>query len=141
MVADDRLHQAELIQRPERILVCAGQTAMSADGIPQHVGDMAAQVELSLDNLEAVLDAAGMTLTNVVRLNMYTTDVDVFFAAHPAMVQRLAVAGVQPSGTLPAAGRRQRPVDVKEHRTANHARTLVSGNAEAFTCCSAPSTS
>jgi Endoribonuclease L-PSP len=61
-------HQAELIQRPERILVCAGQTAMSADGIPQHVGDMAAQVELPLDNLEAVLDAAGMTLTNVVRL-------------------------------------------------------------------------
>ena len=102
MVADDRLHQAELIQRPERILVCAGQTAMSADGIPQHVGDMAAQVELSLDNLEAVLDAAGMTLTNVVRLNMYTTDVDAFFAAHPAMVQRLAVAGVQPPGTLPA---------------------------------------
>jgi Endoribonuclease L-PSP len=46
---------------------------MSADGTPQHVGDMAAQVELSLDNLEAVLDAAGMTLTNVVRLNMYTT--------------------------------------------------------------------
>lgn len=31
---------------------------------------MAAQVELSLENLEAVLDAAGMTLTNVVRLNM-----------------------------------------------------------------------
>jgi enamine deaminase RidA (YjgF/YER057c/UK114 family) len=93
-------HQAELIQRPERILVCAGQTAMSADGIPQHVGDMAAQVELSLDNLEAVLDAAGMTLTNVVRLNMYTTDVDAFFAAHPAMVQRLAAAGVQPPGTL-----------------------------------------
>jgi enamine deaminase RidA (YjgF/YER057c/UK114 family) len=92
-------HQGELIQRPECILVCAGQTAMSADGIPQHVGDMAAQVELSLDNLEAVLDAAGMTLTNVVRLNMYTTDVDAFFAAHPAMVQRLA-AGVQPPGTL-----------------------------------------
>jgi hypothetical protein len=36
-------HQAELTQRPERILVCAGQTAMSVDGIPQHVGDMAAQ--------------------------------------------------------------------------------------------------
>jgi hypothetical protein len=29
---------------------------------------MAAHVELSLDNLEAVLDAAGMNLTNVVRL-------------------------------------------------------------------------
>ena len=34
---------------------------------------MATQVELSLDNLEAVLDAAGMTLTNAVRLTMHTT--------------------------------------------------------------------
>jgi enamine deaminase RidA (YjgF/YER057c/UK114 family) len=37
---------------------------------------MAAQVELALDNLEAVLTAADMTLGNVVRLNVYTTDVD-----------------------------------------------------------------
>ena len=38
-------------------------------------------------------------LTNVVRLNMYTTDVDAFFA-QPAMVQGLAAAGIQPPGTL-----------------------------------------
>ena len=39
-------------------------------------GDMAAQLELALDNLEAVLAAAGMTLANIVRLNVYTTDLD-----------------------------------------------------------------
>jgi enamine deaminase RidA (YjgF/YER057c/UK114 family) len=37
---------------------------------------MAAQLELSLDNLEAVLADADMTLANVVRLNVYTTDFD-----------------------------------------------------------------
>ena len=40
---------------------------------------MAAQLALSLDNLEAVLGEAGMSLANLVRLNVYTTDVDLLF--------------------------------------------------------------
>ena len=67
--------QAELVEGHERLLVCSAQDAMDADGNPQHPGDMAAQVELSLDNLQAVLAAADMTLANVVRLNFYATDV------------------------------------------------------------------
>jgi enamine deaminase RidA (YjgF/YER057c/UK114 family) len=39
---------------------------------------MAAQINLALDNLEAVLAQAGKTLANLVRLNAYTTDVDAF---------------------------------------------------------------
>jgi enamine deaminase RidA (YjgF/YER057c/UK114 family) len=68
--------QAELIEDHQRILVCSGQDAVDANGIPQHPGDMAAQLELALDNLEAILAAADMTLRNIVRLNVYTTDVD-----------------------------------------------------------------
>jgi enamine deaminase RidA (YjgF/YER057c/UK114 family) len=68
--------QAELIEGHRRQLVCSGQDAVDADGSPQHPGDMAAQLELALDNLEAVLAAADMTLANVVRLNVYTTDLD-----------------------------------------------------------------
>src|SRR5688572_871227 len=71
--------QAELIEGHQRLLVCSAQDAMDADGNPQHPGDLAAQLELSLDNLEAVLAAADMTLANVVRLNFYTTDVDELF--------------------------------------------------------------
>jgi enamine deaminase RidA (YjgF/YER057c/UK114 family) len=67
--------QAELIEGHKRVLVASGQDAVDADGNPQHPGDMAAQLELALDNLEAVLGEAGMTLANVVRLNTYTTDV------------------------------------------------------------------
>jgi enamine deaminase RidA (YjgF/YER057c/UK114 family) len=68
--------QAELIEGHQRQLVCSGQDAVDADGNPQHPGDMAAQLDMALDNLEAVLAAAGMTLANVVRLNAYTTDLD-----------------------------------------------------------------
>ena len=68
--------QAQLIEGHRRQLVCSGQDAVDADGNPQHPGDMAAQLELSLDNLEAVLAAADMTLANIARLTVYTTDFD-----------------------------------------------------------------
>jgi enamine deaminase RidA (YjgF/YER057c/UK114 family) len=71
--------QAQLIEGHHRQLVCSGQDAVDADGDPQHPGDMAAQLELALDNLEAVLAAADMSLANVARLNVYTTDVDELF--------------------------------------------------------------
>jgi enamine deaminase RidA (YjgF/YER057c/UK114 family) len=71
--------QAQLIEGHQRLLVCSPQESMDADGNPQHPGDMAAQLELALDNLEAVVAAADMTLANIVRLNFYTTDVDELF--------------------------------------------------------------
>jgi enamine deaminase RidA (YjgF/YER057c/UK114 family) len=71
--------QAQLIEGPQRQLVCSGQDAVDADGNPQHPGDMAAQLELALDNLETVLADADMTFANIVRLNVYTTDVDELF--------------------------------------------------------------
>src|ERR687896_835622 len=71
--------QAQLIEGHRRQLVCSGQDAVDADGNPQHPGDMAAQLELALDNLQTVLAGAGMSLAGVVRLNVYTTDVDEYF--------------------------------------------------------------
>jgi enamine deaminase RidA (YjgF/YER057c/UK114 family) len=49
---------------------------------------MAAQLELSLDNLEAVLAQADMTLANVVRLNVYTTDFDELVKHGSSLVDR-----------------------------------------------------
>src|SRR5918997_2676498 len=80
--------QAQLIEGQRRQLVCSGQDAVDADGNPQHPGDMAAQLELAVDNLEAVLAAAGMTLANVVRLNAYTTDMDGLLAQFPRLADR-----------------------------------------------------
>jgi enamine deaminase RidA (YjgF/YER057c/UK114 family) len=71
--------QAALIEGHRRELVCSGQDAVDADGQPRHPGDMAAQLDLALDNVEAVLAGGGMTLANVARLNVYATDVDELF--------------------------------------------------------------
>ncbi|TDD59475.1 RidA family protein [Kribbella antibiotica] len=93
-------NQGELITGETRTLYCAGQTAMNADGKPEHPGDMAAQLTLTLDNLEAVLAEAGMTLANVVRLNVYTTDVDDLFGSYGVLAARLGAAGVAPATTM-----------------------------------------
>jgi enamine deaminase RidA (YjgF/YER057c/UK114 family) len=93
-------NQGEVVSGVERTLFCAGQTAVNAEGQPQHPGEMAAQVALATDNLEAVLAQAGMTLANVVRLNIYTVDVDAFFQHYGTLAARLGAAGVAPPGTL-----------------------------------------
>jgi enamine deaminase RidA (YjgF/YER057c/UK114 family) len=81
--------QAQLIERHQRLLVCSGQDAVDAHGSPQHPGDMAAQLELALDNLEAIVAAADMTLADIVRLNVYTTDVDELINQHfPRLTDR-----------------------------------------------------
>jgi enamine deaminase RidA (YjgF/YER057c/UK114 family) len=85
--------QAQLIERHRRQLVCSGQDSVDADGNPQHAGDMAAQLELALDNLEAVLGAADMTLANVVRLNAYTTDFDALLEHWATLTGRFGDSG------------------------------------------------
>ncbi len=93
-------NQGELVLGHTRTLYCSGQTAMSGDGRPVHDGDMAAQLALSLDNLEAVLGEADMSLANLVRLNVYTTDVDLLFPHYGVLASRLAAAGVAPTTTM-----------------------------------------
>jgi enamine deaminase RidA (YjgF/YER057c/UK114 family) len=92
--------QANELRGPERVLVCAGQTSVDAEGRPVHPGDMAAQLGQAVDNLETVLRQAGFTLADVVRLNYYTTDVDACLAALGAVGPRLGAAGCRAAGTL-----------------------------------------
>jgi enamine deaminase RidA (YjgF/YER057c/UK114 family) len=93
-------NQGEVVSGHTRTLYCSGQTAMSGDGRPEHAGDMAAQLALSLDNLEAVLGGAGMSLANLVRLTVYTTDVDLLFPHYGELASRLGAAGVAPATTM-----------------------------------------
>lgn len=92
--------QAQLVEGHRRQLICSGQDAVDADGIPQHPGDMAAQLGLALDNLEAVLAGADMTVADVVRLNIYTTDVDTLLEHISALTDRFGGAGERFATTL-----------------------------------------
>ena len=84
----------------QRVLVCAGQTSSDADGNTLHAGDMRGQVTQALDNLDTVLQEAGYSLSDVVRVNYYTTDIETFFGAADILGERLGRAGIQPASTL-----------------------------------------
>ncbi|MEN9894486.1 MAG: hypothetical protein RIR97_338, partial [Pseudomonadota bacterium] len=86
-------------------LFCAGQTAVDAEGIPQHQGDMRQQLSLALDNLQMVLDAANMTLNNIVRLVIYTTDIDNAMQHFDLLGVRFGSVGAAPPQTLVGVAR------------------------------------
>ncbi len=69
------------------------------DGNPVHVGDMAGQIRQVIDNIETVLAETGMSLADIVRINIFTTDMDLFFE-HADELERLREAGTRYASTL-----------------------------------------
>jgi enamine deaminase RidA (YjgF/YER057c/UK114 family) len=63
-----------------RLLMLAGQDASDGDGVIRNPGDLLAQYEQVIKNLKAVVEAAGGTLQDVVKLNIYVTDRDAYRA-------------------------------------------------------------
>lgn len=70
-------------------LICAGQASISEDGQPLHKDDMGAQLQLSLQNVEAVLSKANYDWTHVVRLTVYTVDFDRLFQHYGLLADKL----------------------------------------------------
>ncbi len=93
-------NQGEIVSGYIRTLFCSGQTAMSGDGKPQQGGDMEAQLALSLDNLEALLGEAGMSLRISFGSTSSTTDVDLLFQHYGVLASRLGAARVVPTTTM-----------------------------------------
>ncbi len=93
-------NQAEIIEGATRQVTCAGQTAVDADGSPQHLGDMRGQIGLALDNLAAVLSSANLDLSHITRLGIFTTDVDAALENFDVLGTRFAAARCAPPMTL-----------------------------------------
>lgn len=98
-------NQAEIIEVPKRQVICAGQTAVDSEGNPQHPGDMRAQIDLALSNLEAVLDGAGMGLKDVIKLTIYATDVDEALKNFDLLGMRFGPTGNAPPMSLVGVAR------------------------------------
>jgi enamine deaminase RidA (YjgF/YER057c/UK114 family) len=100
--------QAIEVREANRVVYCAGQVSVDAEGVPVP-GDMTAQFQRALDNLETVLGKAGLALADVVRLNYYVTDIDAFLQAVPVVGERLKAAGCKPASTLLGVSRLAQP--------------------------------
>ena len=86
---------------PTRMLMCSGMCAPNADGrsvLP--ASDIRGQIGAALDKVQVLLDAAGYTLADAVRMNIYTLDVEAVMANYDLIVDRLNSAGALIAGTM-----------------------------------------
>ncbi len=98
----DSFHFSHAVEAPagSRVVYLAGQTSVDPDGRPLYAGDMAAQLERAFENLEFVLEQAGLSLENLVRLNYYVTDMAAYASARGVVAAKLGALTVKPSGCL-----------------------------------------
>lgn len=57
-----------------RVLFLAGQTGMDANGVITDPGDMVAQFAKTLASLKVVVEEAGGSVTDIVKLTIFVTD-------------------------------------------------------------------
>ena len=70
------------------LVFCAGQVALDPASGDSVTGDVRAQTERVLDNLAAVLAAAGSDLRHVVKTTVYLTDFNDFAAMNEVYAKR-----------------------------------------------------
>lgn len=59
-------------------LYCSGQVAIDKNGVPS-TADMKSQLVQTIANLEQLINESGYECKNIVRLNIYTTNMNEFF--------------------------------------------------------------
>lgn len=93
----------------QRVLYCAGQVSVDAEGKTIHAGDFRGQMNRVLDNIEQVLKTAGYGISDIVRVNIYTTDLDGFAANRDVLLKRFVAAGGRYASTLLGVSKLARP--------------------------------
>ena len=61
---------------------------------------MSEQIKLSCENLYQVIKQAGYEASNIIRLNIFTTSIPLFFEAYGEMMQWLQQHNCAPASTL-----------------------------------------
>jgi enamine deaminase RidA (YjgF/YER057c/UK114 family) len=92
--------QANLVSELQQVLLCSGQLSIDASGSLTGAGDMETQVSAVMDNLATVLETASFSLADVVKLTIYTTDVDAYLQSHGIVTERTRHEGRSPAMTL-----------------------------------------
>jgi reactive intermediate/imine deaminase len=94
------------------LMFLAGQVALDAEGNVVGEGNMVAQVRQVLENMKTVLGSEGADFSNIVKINIFTTDIEGFREA--ADVRREYFGGHPPASTLVQIERLARPVFLVE---------------------------
>lgn len=99
---DPRFATAVEITSATRLLVSGMLGPLDETGAVLHEHDAVAQVALTVANLERVLAAAGMSMGDVLRLEVAAVDLDPIREHLDLVVERLAISGARPALSLTA---------------------------------------
>ena len=100
------MDQGELVDGVSRYLHLSGQISVEPDaksemGIAiKHVGDIRGQMQLSLANIDAVIEQAGMNRGNILTLRFFTTDIDGFLENYDVYAEWIQDTGTRPPQSL-----------------------------------------
>jgi reactive intermediate/imine deaminase len=81
-----------------RLVFISGMTARNKEGGVTGVGDVSAQTHQVCQNLKAAVEAAGGTMDDIVRVDVYVRNMEDFAAIHE--VRRQYFTGEPPASTL-----------------------------------------
>ena len=73
---------ATAIEARGRIVFISGMTARRADGSVAGIGDIEAQTRQVCENLKAAVEAAGGTMADICRVDVYVRNMEHFAAIH-----------------------------------------------------------
>lgn len=100
------MDQGEVVEGATRHLRCSGQISVVPDP-SEDLGvrvvspnDMRGQMECALSNIDAILEKAGMSRSNIVSLRFFTTDVDGFLENYDVYAGWIAEGGNRPPQSL-----------------------------------------
>ena len=90
--------QAWKIDKSQSMVFVSGQASLSSDGEILHLNDFEGQVHVTMQNIKTVLDHAGASLEDVIRLGIFITDMENF----PSFVDILGeyFPGEKPANTV-----------------------------------------
>ena len=93
-------------------LFLAGQVATDGDGNVVGADDMRAQVRQVMENMKTVLASQGADFSNIVKITIYTTDIDAY--RRTGDIREEYWQGIAPASTLVQIDRLARPVFLVE---------------------------
>lgn len=89
--------QAWKVDGAQSLLFISGQAPISAEGELVGEGDFEAQVEQTLDNLRAVLAESGASMSDIVKLTVFLTDISKL--RDYSQIKSRHIDGPQPAST------------------------------------------
>ncbi len=99
--------QAVVAEAGGRLLFVSGMTARNNEGGITGFGDIKAQTRQVCENVKAAVEEAGGTLEDIVRVDVYVTDMRHFDAIHA--VRREFFTGTPPASTMVEISKFSRP--------------------------------